>query len=358
VVSSFYIDVTIPASDLTTGSDPIVINPVSTVVYDIRWPFAQWTQSGIAPFADGSVNASAYGNKTFVVGNRNNGTAAYSLNGGVTWTATKVWAGSDHISFLTFIDGLFYAAGNGGSLAASPDGSTWTLISGTGLLNGEDIRSLAYGNGVTILVGTGGQAAYTRGYPTATSTWTSLTIVSGFTANYNSIVFGGGLFVVTGQNTLSAYSSDGIKWVDTTSQTKVLFPNPGGQSSIKMAAYDPANNKFVIVGFHEAAYVIPDGSKFTWAGVDLTDIMGTTSRTSWLNAVTFGGGYFVAGGSEGQSISSTDGISWAVTGAQGQFPAPTTDIPFVNSIAYGDDRNVYLISGGMDAGPSIAAYNY
>ncbi|MHB9293245.1 hypothetical protein Holit_02366 [Hollandina sp. SP2] len=357
-VSSFYIRGTIPGSALIIDSDPIDITPVSTVVYDIRWPFAQWTQSGKAPFADGSVNASAYGNKTFVVGNRNNGTAAYSLDGGATWDQINVWSGSNHISYLTFINGLFYAAGDGGSLASSPDGITWTLISASGLLNGEDIRTIAYGNRITIIAGTSGQAAYTNGYPTSGSTWTALTIVPSFTANYNSIVYGGGLFVATGQNALSAYSLDGIKWTDTTAQTQVIFPNAGGQSSIKMAAYDPTANKFVIVGFHEAAYMVPNGITFTWTGVDLTDIMGTTSRTSWLNCVTFGGGYFVAGGSEGQSISSTDGINWAITNAQGQFPAPSTDIPFVNSIPYGEDRNVYLIGGGMDDGPGIAAYNY
>jgi hypothetical protein len=358
VVSSYWIRVTIPEDDLSIKDGDIVIVPVATATYNILWPRSGWTKSVQPPFTDGSVNASAYGNGTFVVGNRNNSAAAYSTNGGATWTAANTQFGGAHVSFMTYINGAFYAAGDNGSLSSSSDGKTWTLI-GQKLLNSADIRTLAYGNGITIIAGTGGQAAYTQGYPTASSQWTSLTIVPGFTANYNSIVFGGGLFVATGQNTLSAYSPNGINWKDTTAQTQVIFPNPGGQSSIKMAAYDPAANRFVIVGFHETAYADAASGNLTWTGVDLTDIMGTTARTSWLNCVTFGGGYFVAGGSEGQSISSTDGISWAVTGAQNQFPPSSTDVPFVNSIAFNGDGQipVYLIGGGLDAGPGIGAYN-
>jgi hypothetical protein len=359
-LSSFFIRVTIPVSALAAGVDPIVVTPNPSAIYDIRWPYRNWTQSsaqsGTQPFTTGSVNASAWGRKIFVVGNRNDSSAAYSTDGGASWTTTNTGFGGAHVSVMTFMNNMFYAAGDKGSLSSSSNGSTWTLISGGGLLKGEDIRTIAYGNGITIIAGTNGQAAYTNGYPAAGSSWTALTIVPGFTANYNSIVYGGSVFVVTGQNALSAYSSDGFKWTDTTTQTQAIFPNAGSQSSIKMAAYDPTANKFVIVGFHEAAYMVPNGVTVTWTGVDLSDIMGATSRTSWLNCVTFGGGYFVAGGSEGQSISSTDGINWAVTGAQGQFPSGT-DIPFVNSIVYGNDWKEYIIGGGLDAGPGIAAYN-
>jgi hypothetical protein len=362
VVSSFYIRGTIPGSALRSGQDlPITVN--SNAVYDIRWPYGNWTQSINPPLLDGAVNASAYGDGVFVVGNRNNGSAAFSTDGGATWTATKVWSGSNHISYLIYLNGAFYAAGNGGSLSVSTSDLTvpWNLI-GNGLLNGEDIRTIAYGNGITIIAGTGGQAAYTQGYPDTSSVWNPIKSFSSFTSNFNSIAFGEDtkgtpLFVISGQNALTGYSYDGITWEDTTDQTKVIFPATGSQSSIKMVAYDEAHHKFVVVGFHEAAYMVPDGTNFTWVGVDLSDIMGTTSRTSWLNAVTFGGGYFVAGGSEGQSISSTDGINWAVTGAQSEFPPPTTDIPFVNTIVYSGPLGVYLISGGMDNGPGIAVYN-
>jgi hypothetical protein len=364
VVSSFWIRVTIPGTALTSET-PITITPTANAVYDIRWPYSNWTQALSPPLADGAVNASAYGDGVLIVGNRNNPNISYSLNGGSTWSpVVSVWTGSAHISALAYFpNGSFYAAGASGSLAFSANhGVTWTLISGTGLLNNEDIRTIAYGNGVTVIAGTNGQAAWTRGYPTATSAWNPISGNLPTTGNFNNIAFGedtsgAPLFVISGQGALTGYSYDGQAWTDTSDQTKAIFPPTGSQSSIKQVAYDEVHHKFVVVGFHEAAYVVPSQADFTWVGVDLSDIMGTTSRTSWLNAVTFGGGYFVAGGSEGQSISSTDGINWAVTGAQDEYPAPTTDIPFVNSITYSGAEGEYFISGGMDNGPGIVVYN-
>lgn len=360
-VSSFWIRGTIPGSALESGN-PSPITAAANAAYNIRWPYTSWDHSKVFP--DGAVNCSAYGEGTFVVGSRRSGDAAYSLDNGRNWTIVPVWDTGDWVSSLAYFGGSFYAGGDNGMFATSPDGQKWTLISDPApLLNGSDIRTIAYGNGVTIIGGTNGQAMWTTGYPTPASSWTAIVgFDPSYTGTFNSIVFGADtsgipLFVITGQGALSGYSSDGMKWSDTTSQTANIFPPSGSQSSIKMAAFDPVHHKFVIVGFHEAAYVVPTGSNFTWTGVELTDIMGSTQRTAWLNCVIFGGGYFVAGGSNGQTISSTDGISWAVTGVEGQFPEPTTDIPFANSIAYSPDAKIYLVGGGFDDGPGIAAYN-
>jgi hypothetical protein len=362
VVSSFWIHVTIPEDALLFDDAPIAIIPTANAFYNIRWDHTAWTQSAAAPFTDGSVNASAYGEGTYVVGNRNNGKAAYSTDGGKSWTQTDVRFGENHISSLAYINGTFYATGFGGNLSSSLDGITWTPL-GSGLLNNADIKTIAYGNGITLIAGTNGQAAYIQGYPSLGAAWKSINGFPNFSANFNSIAYGldtagNPLFVISGQEALTGYSNDGINWTDTTYQTNKIFPPTGSQSSIKMVAYDPNNRKFVVVGFHEAAYVVPAPGNFTWVGVNLEEIMGTTARTSWLNAVTYGGGYFVAGGSGGQAISSTDGVSWAITGVQGQFP-PASDIQFINSIAYNEDGifDQYLIAGGVDAGPAIAAYN-
>ena len=360
VVSSYWIRGTVPEAALESGT-VAPIAPSQEAVYNILWPRSGWTQSQTSPLPNSAVNSAAYGNGVFVVGSRNDGSASYSPDGGATWRPINPGFGTNWISNIAFLNGAFYAAGEGGTLSTSQNGLAWTVI-GTGLLNGEDIRAIAYGNGVTVIAGTNGEAEWTT-TPTDPQSWQPIQgFPSSFTGNFNSIAFGtdtsgSPLFVITGQQALSGYSSDGKTWTDTTAQTVIIFPNSGGQSSIKMVAYDPDHHKFVIVGFHEAAYAVPQGGKVTWTGVDLTDIMGSTSRTSWLNAVTFGGGYFVAGGSLGVSISSTDGINWAVTGAQSQFP--TTDVPFVNAIAYNGDGAipVYLIGGGFDAGPGIAAYN-
>jgi hypothetical protein len=363
-ISSFWIRGEIPGTALDSG----VSSPISTTAYasyNIRWPYPSWDHTTV--FSNGAVNCATYGEGLFVVGNRRAGEVAISPDNGRTWDIVFLWNAGDKdwVSSLAYINGTFYAGGNYGMLASSPDGQTWQVI-GQKLLNAEDIRTIAYGNGVTVIGGTNGQATYTPGYPSSTSTWRAITgFDPAYTGTFNSIAFGentgiGPLFVVTGQGALSGYSRDGIKWIDTTDQTDDIFPPSGSQSSIKMVAYDPNNRKFVIVGFHQAAYVVPDSSNgFTWVGVDLTDIMGSTNRTSWLNCVIFAEKYFIAGGSGGQTISSLDGINWAITGVQGQFPLPGSDIPFANAIAYNGNAAapVYLIGGGFDDGPAITAFN-
>jgi hypothetical protein len=360
VVSAYYIRGTIPASalDIKDANITIAVNP--NAKYDIRWPYTGWTQSANPALQGGSVNAAAYGNGAFVVGNRNNNTGAFSTNGGATWTQVQIFPVNAHVSSIVFIGGAFYAVGDLGTLSYSTDGRGWTLIA-AGLLGGADIRTIAYGKGVTVIAGTNGQAAYTTGYPSPTSNWQPLQGISS-TANFNSVVFGvlpgtNGVFVITGQNAVSGYSINGINWTPTSAQTQAIFSAGGSQSSIKMVAYDPVNSKFMIVGYHEVAYATanPNGIS-NWVGVDLTDIMGDTARTSWLNCVTYGDGYFVAGGSEGQSISSTDGINWGLTGAKDQF-IPGADIPFVNAITYDTYLDKFLIAGGIDAGPGIGVYN-
>jgi hypothetical protein len=365
VVSAFWIRVTIPSGALADRRTPITIVATDDVTYDIRWPYSNWTKSSRDAVADGAVNAAGYGNTTnanvFVVGNRNTGLGAFTPRGTPSdWQNTPIFA-SGHVSSIVFINGTFYAVGEGGNLASSTDGSSWTPIS-TGLLGGADIRTIAYGNGNTVIAGTGGQAAYVSGPPSATSNWQEIKGLSP-TGNYNSVVFAAnagtnGMFVITGQGALSGYSTDGETWYPTTNQTEIIFPNPGGQSSLKQVTYDPGHQMFVIVGYHKIAYGFVNGSGgINWNGVDLVDILGDNNYNSWLNAVTYANGYFVAGGSLGISISSNDGISWGLTGAQSQFgtPDPTTGQPYINAITYGD--GTYLIGGGPDAGPGIAVYN-
>ena len=179
-VSSFYIRGTIPGTDLASGyPSTITVNP--SALYDILWPRSGWTQSASSPLPTSAVNSAAYGNKVFVVGSRNDGTASYSPDGGATWRPIDPGFGSNWISNIAFINGAFYAGGEGGTLSTSQNGMAWTVI-GTGLLNGEDIRAIAYGNGVMVIGGTNGEAEWTT-TPTNPQSWTPITgFPSSFTA--------------------------------------------------------------------------------------------------------------------------------------------------------------------------------
>lgn len=359
-VSSLYIRCTIPGSALMSGT-PITVDINPNAAYNILWPYSSWTNS--QALTSGSVNAAAYGNNLFVVGNRNDNSAAYS-NGNVPSGWSPIPNGifpnvNAHVSSIIFVEDnrTFYAVGDSGTMSYSTNGKDWYLI-GTGLLNNSDIRGIAYGNGITVIVGTGGQAQYKTGYPAYTG-WTSISGIS-TSGNYNSVVFGqllgtASMFVLTGQNAVSGYSMNGINWTPTTSQTAAIFSgSEPSQASIKQVAFDIVHSKFVIVGYHKAAYATGSGAGglTNWVGVELSDIMEISDKSSWLNAVTYANGYFVAGGSLGKSIASTDGFNWAITGAQGQFPGTTS---FVNAITYGNGK--YLIGGGPDNGPGVGVYN-
>jgi hypothetical protein len=361
VLSSFWINLTIPAS-ATIGTNDITIAPVSNALYDIRWNHGGWSHSTLSPFPTAAVNAVAYGAGTYVVSSYNDGTAAYTVDGGSRWTrlSQSVTGFSDYIPYITFMpNGTFYAVGSGGILAmAAPAdiGTKWTpLLSGH--FNGDVIKGIAYSTplNTTVIVASGGNLSRTTGLPGTGSTWTDSTI-PGFTANINSVSAGTidnvNYFVITGQDGFSAYSNDGISWTDTSSETQPIFGSSGGTAGIKMVTFGA--NKFVAVGYAKAA--IFDGHY--WTGIDLMELMGSAAtRTAWLNCVTYGGGYFVAGGSLGQSISSEDGINWAFTGAQGQFD--TTSDSFINNIAYNGDASygAYMIGGSNNVGPGIAAVN-
>jgi hypothetical protein len=294
------------------------------------------------------VNAAAYGNGVFVLGNFNDGTVAVSTDG-TSWIQASTGI-IGYIKEIAFINGTFYAVGANGSLGTSIDGSTWTTPV-TGLLNGNTVNSIAYGNGVYVIVGNGGQAAWTT--DPSGSLWRAIDL-QGFASNVNSVAFGGNIFIMVGQLGFSAFTTDPTAiWNITTNTTLAIFNNTTSSSQwgIKMVTY--GNGTFVAVGFGTTAYTT-NGTN--WAGVSVQDITGLDAKTSWLNAVSYGGGYFVAGGGTGQSISSINGITWAVTGAQGQFtPSPPDGNMFINAITYGAGK--YIIGGGYDGGPGIAAYN-
>jgi hypothetical protein len=368
-ISSAPITGTIPSTALGTGSSaPIIVN--TSAVWDISWSiYNNWALSKTV-IPNGSVNGLVYGNGILVASGFNDGTAAYSTDGGATWTPiTDLGFGSNYASIIIYVgdNDTFYAAGQGGVITSATSanvGGVWTRL-GTGLLgSGQDIRGIGYGvlsgGNYTIIVGTNGNAARTLGFPTPRSSWSTITPVDGFTAHYNSVAFGydtnnSPLAVVTAQLGASAWSSDGTTWTDTSTLTQAIFGSTGSQSGIKMVAYSLEEKKFVAVGFHQTAWVVPTPATFTWSGVSVSNLLGTSAKTSWLNCVTYGNGFFVAGGGSAQSISSTDGINWNNTGARTQFPAPL-DSDFINNIAYDSVHNVYVIGGGPDAGPGIVAY--
>jgi hypothetical protein len=327
----------------------------------------------------------AYGDGIYLISSYADASAAYSTTGGASWlpiTAATTGMGTyfPYILFVPNTDptagtGTFYAVGASGTIrstTAATVGSTWTPA-GSGLIGGNAIRGIAYNatQTTTIIVGDGGQAAWLKGLPTSGAAWTPIQFPNTPPGNINSVATAEiqdssgntvTVWVVVGQDGFSAisYGNNPAVWVDTSSQTQNIFGYTGGPSGIKQVAYKPEINRFVAVGYARTAYIdFPNAVPTNWTGVSVEELLTfDPSRTAWLNAVIYSSGkYFVAGGSRGVSIASVDGVNWAITGAAGEFDDPDPDDTFVNNIAYSPNLDRYLIGGGNNIGPGVAAYN-
>jgi hypothetical protein len=323
----------------------------------------------------------AYGDGTYLVSSYANASAAYSTDGGLTWTAVSAATTGmgTYFPYILFVPGsnndpgTFYAVGAGGNIRTTTvDGleneDTWDPA-GSSLIDSNDIRGIAYNaeQDVTFIVGNDGYVSWTSGLPDGPAPkWTALQLISDGTA-LNSVatgeIDGTTVVVVTGQNGFSAYAIDNFSflsdWTITSDETQNIFGYEGGPAGIKQVAFN-GNRRFVAVGYARTAYIDFNANPVAsyWTGVSVEELLTfAPSRTAWLNCVTYGGGFFVAGGSQGVSIMSVDGVNWAVTGAVSEFS--TSSDSFVNNIAYNPDGpfDVYMIGGNLNAGPGVAAFN-
>jgi len=131
-------------------------------------------------------------------------------DGVFTWTAGTVLGTANQLIGLTYGNGVYVTAGQGGYLATSTDAITWTArTSGTT----SAINSLTYGNGIFVYAGAGGVLATS----TNAITWTART--SGTTSIINEVIYGNGLYVYAGAGGVLRTSTDAITWTARTSGT-------------------------------------------------------------------------------------------------------------------------------------------
>lgn len=153
------------------------------------------------------------------------------------WTFRYPGEAGDDINDVTYGNNGFVAVGDSGQILVSEDGKNWEKKSvqetdGTPLT--EDLLGVAYGDGLYLAVG--GQKLISS---TDTVNWT---VVTTWTVPVNSITFGDGLFVVTGDLSTIFYSTNGTNW------------NGGGVSGIHNAAtlrdsaYYPDHGVWIAIG--------------------------------------------------------------------------------------------------------------
>ena len=196
---------------VTTDAKGRVTGMVATAVPSSGVDLLQFFQSTLP--SSQTWYSVAYGNGVFVAVAYNSTAAAYSTDGGVTWTASTL-PSSQAWQSIAYGNGAFVAVAYGSTAAAysTNGGVTWTAST---LPSIENWQSIAYGNGAFVAVAYGSTAA---AYSTNGGvTWTASTLPS--SQFWYSIAYGNGAFVAVagGPSTAAAYSTNGgVTWTAST----------------------------------------------------------------------------------------------------------------------------------------------
>ena len=292
-------------------------------------PPSAWTKS--ESDVSRNINGLSYGLNKYV-GAGEDGLIVYSQDG-IGWTEIKT--DSDPIAMVTYraitygYGDKFVAVGSRNNLATikpivlySSDGIEWSSKSLADVAS-RYLFAVAYGNGMYITGGTGGDMAYS---PDGIN-WTKISN-NGFTGNIKGIAYGDGWFVAVSDGKEIGCSRDGLSW--TTGTTAI-----GGVTYIEGVAY--GNGMFVAIS--QGGYVLyasSDNPAFSnWSAVSGVDF-------NIARHICFGNGYFVMVCDDNKVLYSKDGIAWGAATA-----GLTSTIKPLGAV-YGDsDRFVICGEGGQ-----------
>jgi Immunoglobulin I-set domain len=182
-----------------------------------------WVQGG---GADGIVNAMVATNSLWVAVGQG-GYVATSPDG-ISWTAS-VPATTNHLLAVAHGAGAFVGVGLSGAAVRSSDGTNWTAttVGGAG-----ELRSVAYGVGTFVAVGFGGKI-FTS--PNGT-VWTQR--VSGTLLALNSVSHCLGRLVAVGDGGATLSSTDGVTWTRATTVTEENLQAVAASPALAVAVGD------------------------------------------------------------------------------------------------------------------------
>lgn len=220
--------------------------------------------------------------------------ALYTSSDGITWTSRS--AGSSTFVDVIYANSLFVAVGASGACYTSPDGITWTSRSA----GSNQFNQVIYANSLFVAVGNT-NTIYTSSDGV---TWTSRT--SGFvssTATISAVTWNGTNYIAicggSGTPGRWAISSDGITWIANVDVSASLFRSVAVVNG-KTIAFGA--NSCVILAGATRAEVLQGG---TWA-YTVSAQSATNPRTIAYN----GSNQYVAAGSNGIMLTSSDGQAW------------------------------------------------
>lgn len=282
--SVYYIEprVTFSSPGFTTGSGSLSNSSQwKSVAYGNNTfvavsPTALNTSTNGTSWSTGSIPAGdwravGFGNGTFVIVAASGTEALYSTNAS-SWTSTTIPAGEYRsVAYGDVVDTWVAVSANSAKAAYSVDGGqTWSAAI---LPEGAEWNSVAYGNGKFVAVGVSDSSLTQTAYSTDGVFWDAGSYIGGCEA----VTFGNGRFVAIDgtSSTTSFISLDGINWT--------AGELPGAASSWKTVTYGGGLFLATITGSANAA-VSTDG--LFWEAVALG------ASSSWGSSV-YGAGKFI-----------------------------------------------------------------
>jgi hypothetical protein len=176
-----------------------------SITQPITWTMRQAPSSNSV-----TINTIAYnGTNLWVAAGFTNApsTTSYLITSpdGITWTSRTSGFGTEQIKSVAFGNGLWVAVGTNGTITTSTDGITWTAR--TSNMSTNTINAVTYANSLWVAVGDGGGTTNTGGitYSSDGTTWTrksqSLTVGS----SYRTVAWNGTNWVVGGSSSTNNY---------------------------------------------------------------------------------------------------------------------------------------------------------
>ena len=276
-------------------------------------PLAGATQT--SPFGANNINSIAFGAGLFVAV-ADGGVLATSPDG-VTWTLRASSFGASNITRVIFANSKFVAGGVA-KIATSSDGITW--VQETHIFGASTITGLSFGAGLYVATSSGALL----GTSPDGAAWTSRTHGLGTAAK--GVTFGNSIFAIVGSAAPQCQTStDGITWSDgkaISNPTDVyfgggLFVTSIGGTNVLFETTDPTAAGNAWVGKANGLVGVATAAKFingVWLAVstDPTSLVTSTGGGIWLTDVTVGsnaknalfsdGNVLVIGGDAGELV--------------------------------------------------------
>lgn len=228
-------------------------------------------------------------------------------------------------------------------IATSPDTITWTVPWGNAA---PQYNKMVFGNGIYLgfLSGGGTLPIYSFGNQYANLLNTSPT------ANTSDVAYANGIFYGVGTNQSGRVSTNGTTW----NSQSVSFPSSTDDASA--IAY--VNDRWIVGSAGSTLSISTSPTASTWVNTGLTTNIGV------INAIAYGNGVYVLGGSTTPHITvSTNGTNWInhyvptaisfVAGTTANFGAATSGSITLPTSATGDVMIVAISSTG--ALPAVPA---